>query len=1136
MLHPGRPRKEEGLCTRSDTYKADPEKKKAYVRDTYKADPEKKKASVRDTYNANAASKRAAKRQRYQEGVEENRAAKRQRYQEGVEENRAAKRQRYREGLEENRAAKRRIYRGNSATIKAARRSRYWKGRRTTTTTQSYSLFEPNSRTLAEYGVKLEKAILRDSELLSEHGAIPVDLTGRCVVAEEIKDRDKVTMRPLKWKCTNECRKLTIEEVAIVLKTNSLFQKSIEDLRAGLDALDSGCGHVHYDVTLKSHSGFIEQLGHPIYCELPECSSPLRIIRAAMPHFPALRTFTRLLYKARKCHMTILAIDSALASGNIEELIPFMGMRDNLSDLFSEDGVEHAVVSEDHSSSGLGCIERDLKVTHADLIAELHHPEKKKASVRDSYKADPEKKKASVRDSYKADPEKKKASVRDSYNADIESKQSAKRQRYQEDVEENRAAKRQKYEDNSDAIKASERNRYWNDPAVRLAKRAAERKRFRMGHRTTTTTQSYSLYEPKSHALMEYNGGLEKAILRDTQKVVTRSACAAVSKIGADALVSKALSMQCCPPYRPPPAVAAALPPSPPPAAAELPPPPAAESCPHRQQQQSYPRGSGIAGVTELPLPPKGGSDVSKSKAVFCWNLASEEMYNAVLIPFFSLLGVIVPGLTFFVLKVLHTRRKYRHLPSPKTSSFILGHLSDIMKEMKKGRGDNPLDGLILKWHSEVGGVFVMYNLWNASIMVLNPADVKAVFSNPGYHKSMKQTQLFSYMFGERLFGDSLFCIYDIEQHKKERQLYDEAFNNHFLQSIFPKFCERADAFMERLKPLADGKTQVAMKKEIYRYSMDFVSQVIFSFDFDSEWKGRSLGMKYQKPSDYATLWSTIFQGMAISIMNPFFQYMHPNEVKGYREAVRTVRMIGREWIQKRIDAMEREEKVPNDVLTRTIELAKSRGGTVDIESLVDNFVNFHCGGSEPTACILSFAVAVIHLHPDVLQQLQSEIDEVLGKKRTITYEDLSNLKYTEQVILETMRMFSIVSPLPKESPPEGVTLSGHFIPPGTPIGTSIGAICHMPQYFEDPDVFKPSRFSTEMPRPNPGAYFPLGLGTRSCIGKESQFVMMTAKLLIARLLQMFQLTLPDGYNLEIEWKLIKLPYQDIPCTIVCRN
>ena len=38
-----------------------------------------------------------------------------------------------------------------------------------------------------------------------QHGTIPVDLNGRCVVAEEIKDSDTVTMRPLKWKCTNEC-------------------------------------------------------------------------------------------------------------------------------------------------------------------------------------------------------------------------------------------------------------------------------------------------------------------------------------------------------------------------------------------------------------------------------------------------------------------------------------------------------------------------------------------------------------------------------------------------------------------------------------------------------------------------------------------------------------------------------------------------------------------------------------------------------------------------------------------------------------------------------------------------------------------------------------------------------------------
>ena len=53
-------------------------------------------------------------------------------------------------------------------------------------------------------------------------------------MAEEIGGRDKDTMHPLKWKCTNECRKLTSEEVAFVLRTKSLFQMSIHHWWGGL--------------------------------------------------------------------------------------------------------------------------------------------------------------------------------------------------------------------------------------------------------------------------------------------------------------------------------------------------------------------------------------------------------------------------------------------------------------------------------------------------------------------------------------------------------------------------------------------------------------------------------------------------------------------------------------------------------------------------------------------------------------------------------------------------------------------------------------------------------------------------------------------------------------------------------------
>ena len=125
------------------------------------------------------------------------------------------------------------------------------------------------------------------------------------------------------------------------------------------------------------------------------------------------------------------------------------------------------------------------------------------------------------------------------YNADIESKQSAKRQRYHSrrtvllkgsDIKRTsrrtallnssdikRTSRRTallKYEDNSAAIKASERNRYWSDPAVRLAKRAAERKRYRRGHRTT-------LLKKKARGVLGLRGVTAQGVLWQHTRVLS---------------------------------------------------------------------------------------------------------------------------------------------------------------------------------------------------------------------------------------------------------------------------------------------------------------------------------------------------------------------------------------------------------------------------------------------------------------------------------------------------------------------------------------------------------------------------------------------------------------------------------------
>lgn len=51
-------------------------------------------------------------------------------------------------------------------------------------------------------------------------------------------------------------------------------------------------------------------------------------------------------------------------------------------------------------------------------------------------------------------------------------------------------------------------------------------------------------------------------------------------------------------------------------------------------------------------------------------------------------------------------------------------------------------------------------------------------------------------------------------------------------------------------------------------------------------------------------------------------QYLHPYVMEGYREAARALRAIGKDCIQKRIQALEGGQPVPHDILTCILKTA----------------------------------------------------------------------------------------------------------------------------------------------------------------------------------------------------------------------
>eukprot|EP00731_Ephydatia_muelleri_P008181 Em0004g519a len=241
-----------------------------------------------------------------------------------------------------------------------------------------------------------------------------------------------------------------------------------------------------------------------------------------------------------------------------------------------------------------------------------------------------------------------------------------------------------------------------------------------------------------------------------------------------------------------------------------------------------------------------------------------------------------------------------------------------------------------------------------------------------------------------------------------------------------------------------------------------------------------------------------VFVGVQKSLNNPLYKYFHPYEAEGYREAIRALRSIGRECIQMRIKALDNGEEVPNDILTCILKVA-SADETAHIETLVDDFLTFYVAGQETTANTLSFAVILVHQHPEVLERLLAEIDEVLGSRTSVTAEDLEKLKYTEQ--------------------------------------TLVGPMCQLPQYFDNPSTFNPSRFDPENKRPSPFVFYPFGVGHRACIGRHFAMVCdrMEAKQVLCRLLQTFRLTFPSDYKLSVMERTSRQPRDNMLCTLLPR-
>uniref|UniRef100_A0A8C6SL71 Cytochrome P450 family 46 subfamily A member 1 n=1 Tax=Neogobius melanostomus TaxID=47308 RepID=A0A8C6SL71_9GOBI len=262
---------------------------------------------------------------------------------------------------------------------------------------------------------------------------------------------------------------------------------------------------------------------------------------------------------------------------------------------------------------------------------------------------------------------------------------------------------------------------------------------------------------------------------------------------------------------------------------------------------------------------------------------------------------------------------------------------------------------------------------------------------------------------------------------------------------------ELSQKLMDKLSEEAESSTVASMLRMFNSVTLDVITTVAFGIDLDL--------LKYASP--YPKAIETCLKGMCYYIRDASFQV---NVKFIYSlEACRLLRRTGAQWINERKTAIQNGEEVPRDILTQIIKSDKI-ANTKDEEFMLDNFVTFFIAGQETTANQLAFCLMELGRHPDILEKLKKEIDDVLGMKREITYDDLGNLTYLTQVLKETLRMYPTITGTSRELP-EDMVIGGIHIPGGVTVMFSTYVTGRMEKFFKDPQKFDPERFHPDAPK-----------------------------------------------------------------------
>ncbi|KAL3500903.1 hypothetical protein ACH5RR_039996 [Cinchona calisaya] len=328
--------------------------------------------------------------------------------------------------------------------------------------------------------------------------------------------------------------------------------------------------------------------------------------------------------------------------------------------------------------------------------------------------------------------------------------------------------------------------------------------------------------------------------------------------------------------------------------------------------------------------------------------------------------------------------------------------------------------------------------------------------------------------FGKTIFGENSLMYMFGQEHKNLRRL------------IVPNFSPKALAtytllqqrtILKHLKSWLQKSTTPIPLRLLCRDLNLETSQTVFVGDYLSDEERNMLNINY----------NYVNQGLLrLPINLPGFAFR-----KAILAREKLTQTLG-SCAQKSRKRMENGEEEPScliDFWTQENLLREKDGDHLSYEELGNLLFGFLFAAQDATPSAMLWAIALLDLHPQVLQRVRSEVAEHWNPTTLdvdqITAEKLKKMKFTEAVVKEVLRMRPPGAIIPHIACGDFQLTDDYVVPKGTVIFPSV--IDSGLQGFPEPDQFDPDRFMEERQEDlvHKRNFLAFGTGPHQCAGQR---------------------------------------------------